>query len=437
MAARARPRVSLLSCEYMRLLGAFCALLVGGLPVLCAPSVPLSEYKQRREALRKQVTDGIIVLFGRTEREHGDLRSPFFQEPNFYYLTGWSEPGATLVMTSSEEMLLIPKRDPEQEKWTGAKAAAGDPNLATLTGFDKVGAIESFETLIPKWLETARKVYTLTREPSADQLRKLIPLREVADVSNQIARLRMVKSQTEISMIQHATDAGVEAHKAAWKAIKPSVTEYHIAAVMSKAYFDKGCERHAYAPIVGSGPNAATLHYSKNRRTMDRGELVLMDVGPECAMYATDITRTVPVNGKFTQRQREIYDIVLGAQKAAIAAMKPGVMLGSRFTKSGLHKIAADYIDSHGKDKHGNSLGKYFTHSLGHHVGLDVHDATDATLPLAAGMIITIEPGIYIPEEGIGVRIEDMVLVTENGAKLLSSSLPRDPDEIERAMASR
>jgi Xaa-Pro aminopeptidase len=161
---------------------------------------------------------------------------------------------------------------------------------------------------------------------------------------------------------------------------------------------------------------------------------VLMDVGAECSMYATDVTRTVPVNGKFTPRQRELYEVVLGAQKAAIAAIKPGAMLGNRFTKNGLHKIAADYIDTHGKDLKGKSLGQYFIHSLGHHVGLEVHDANDATLPLEAGMIITIEPGIYLPEENIGIRIEDVVLVTENGAKVLSSSLPREVNEIEKAM---
>ena len=168
---------------------------------------------------------------------------------------------------------------------------------------------------------------------------------------------------------------------------------------------------------------------------MDSGELVLMDVAAECSMYASDITRTVPVNGKFTPRQRELYDVVLGAQKAAIAAIKPGVMLGSSKNKIGLQKIAADYIDSHGKDEKGNSLGKYFIHGLGHHVGLDVHDATDPALPLEAGMIITIEPGVYLPQEGIGIRIEDVVLVTENGAKVLSSSLPREVNEIEKAMA--
>jgi Xaa-Pro aminopeptidase len=164
---------------------------------------------------------------------------------------------------------------------------------------------------------------------------------------------------------------------------------------------------------------------------MDAGELVVMDVGPECGMYATDITRTVPVNGRFTERQRQVYDAVLGAQKAAIAAVKPGVMLGSQAHNTGLQKVAAEFLQAHGK------LGQYFTHGIGHHVGLDVHDAFDAAAPLQAGMVITIEPGVYIPAEGIGVRIEDIVLVTDKGAKVLSDKLPKEGGEIERAMAGR
>jgi len=149
-------------------------------------------------------------------------------------------------------------------------------------------------------------------------------------------------------------------------------------------------------------------------------------VAATCSSYAADITRTAPVNGKFTARQREIYDIVLGAQNAAIAAAKPGVMMKD------LQKIAKDYMDAHGKDKKGEGLGKYFVHGLGHHVGLEVHDSNDATAALAVGMVVTIEPGIYIPDEAIGVRIEDMILITENGSKLMTAALPRDATEIEK-----
>src|SRR5262249_48073768 len=203
----------------------------------------------------------------------------------------------------------------------------------------------------------------------------------------------------------------------AWRAMKPGLYEYEIASIMSNMYFSKGCERHAYAPIVGSGPNSVILHYSSNHRRADSGEVVLMDVAAECSDYATDVTRTVPANGKFTPREREIYEIVLGAQKAAIAAIKPGARM--RGEKGSLQQIATDYINSHGKDLHGQPLGKYFTHGLGHSVGLDVHDPGDIN-ELKAGMVITMEPGIYIPEESIGVRIEDTLLVTETGSRNLS-----------------
>jgi Xaa-Pro aminopeptidase len=199
---------------------------------------------------------------------------------------------------------------------------------------------------------------------------------------------------------------------------------------MTGTYFEHGCDRSAYSPIVGSGPNSVVLHYMTNHRRIDSGEVVLMDVGAECSDYATDVTRTVPANGKFTARQREIYDIVLGAQKAAIAAVKPGAHMHG--DGASLQQIAYEYINTHGKDSHGAPLGKYFTHGLSHFVGLDVHDPGDTNQPLKAGMVITIEPGIYLPEENIGVRIEDTILVTENGAKVLSAGLPREAAEIEK-----
>jgi Xaa-Pro aminopeptidase len=167
---------------------------------------------------------------------------------------------------------------------------------------------------------------------------------------------------------------------------------------------------------------------------MDRGEILLMDVAAECSAYASDITRTIPVGARFSKRQREIYEVVLGAQRAAIAAVKPGMTI-AKTSPNSLYNIAYDYINSHGKDLHGEPLGKYFTHGLSHHVGLQVHDASDSNAPLEAGMVITVEPGVYIPEEKLGVRIEDVVLVTENGAKVLSAALPTEPDEIERAIA--
>jgi Xaa-Pro aminopeptidase len=395
------------------------------------PVIPLEEYRQRRFALRTSVGDNLVVLFGHNERDGGEIRSGFYQEPNFYYLTGWAEPGAALVITPKSEVLLLPRRDKTQEHWTGRKAAPEDPNIESSTGFDTVAPVETLEQSLTKWLSEGRHIYTLSDLPRTEVLRKLAPMREIRNVAEIVARMRMKKSPAELGAIQYATDAAVDAHLASWKRVAPGVSEYQLANVLSSTYFDRGCERHAYAPIAGSGPNSTVLHYSKNSRRMDAGDLLLVDAGPECGMYTADITRTVPVSGKWTKRQREIYEVVLGAHQAAIAAIKPGVLFGSRTNRAGLQKLVFEYFEAHG------GLGKYFTHGLGHHVGLEVHDAHDPARPLEAGMVITIEPGLYLPEEGIGVRIEDMVLVTENGARVLSERLPRDPAAIERILSSR
>jgi Xaa-Pro aminopeptidase len=190
-----------------------------------------------------------------------------------------------------------------------------------------------------------------------------------------------------------------------------------------------GCSREAYSPIVGTGFYSTVLHYDALNNEIKDGDVVVLDVAGEYGGYAADITRTLPANGKFTPRQREIYDIVLGAQNAALAATKPGVRPAE------LDQIARNYISSHGKDLHGNSLGQYFIHGLGHGLGLDVHDPTDYGRPLQAGMVITNEPGIYIPEENLGVRIEDDVLLTKDGNEVLTRRLSRSQDEIEALMA--
>ena len=404
------------------------------------------DFAKRRAELRKEIPDGVLVLFGSKESE--DLHEPYFQQTDFYYLTGWEQPGALLILTpepektdpdyneraaAPREILFLPQRVVSQEKWTGRKLGPNDSEAKSSTGVADVMAAERFEGELRKLLEIYPSIYALAEDPLAAALGKIAPLRAINDARHAISHLRMVKSEEEIAAIQRATDASIDAHRAAWKAIKPGMYEYQIESVMVATYTNEGCRRSAYAPIVGSGPNSTTLHYSRNSRRMDAGEVTVMDVAAECANYASDITRTVPVSGKFTPRQREIYNIVLGAQRAAIAAVKPGVTIG----RSGIYKVAYEYINTHGKDLHGEPLGQYFTHGLSHHVGLDVHDPSDNSEPLKPGMVITIEPGIYIPEENIGVRIEDTVLVTEDGARVMSAALPTDPDEIERALAER
>jgi Xaa-Pro aminopeptidase len=390
------------------------------------------EYQRRRDELRKSL-DGVMILFGAVESE--DLHTGFFQDTNFLYLSGWREPGAVIVLAPKEEILFLPPRDVHSELYTGRKLGPEDADAPLKTGFAKVLPRGALGATLLRLLESATKVYTVRGDSQAQKLKVFTTFHEDADAGREIAKLRTIKSPAEIALIQRSTDATVAAHLAAWKFIKPGEYEYEIAAVMSNTYFSRGCERSAYAPIVGSGPNSITLHYSANHRRVDSGEVVLMDVGSECSDYATDVTRTVPANGKFTPRQREIYEIVLGAQKAAIAAIRPGVRV--RGGKDSLQQIAMDYINTHGKDLHGQPLGKYFIHGLSHHVGLDVHDPGDLNEPLKAGMVITVEPGIYIPEEDIGVRIEDTILVTETGSRNLSAALPREVEEIEQLVGKK
>jgi Xaa-Pro aminopeptidase len=200
----------------------------------------------------------------------------------------------------------------------------------------------------------------------------------------------------------------------------------------------RGCERPAYAPIVGSGFSSTVLHYSDDSAAIHAGDVVVIDAAGEYSMYASDITRTQPASGKFSARQREIYDIVLGAQQAAVAAFQAGKSHLRPGQPDSLHDVAFNYINSHGKDSHGEPLGKYFIHGLSHYVGLNVHDVGDYDLPLAPGMVFTIEPGIYIPEEKLGVRIEDILYVDKDGRLInLTASLPHTADDVERAMAGK
>jgi Xaa-Pro aminopeptidase len=406
--------------------------MVLGLLLLIAPAfaggIPREEYQARRTQLRKSL-DGVLVLFARAD---DDLRD-YIQEPNFLYLTGWRDPGAVLMMSATEEILFLPPRNRTSEIFYGRVTDPNDKDVFEKTGFKAVLPRSAIETTFLRLIESAPKIYSEHADPQSEKLKALAPLHEEGSATALIAKLREFKSPAELALIQKASDATVAAHLAAWHAMKAGKSEYEIAAVMTNTYFSMGCERSAYAPIVGSGPNSVILHYSANHRKMDSGEVVVMDVGAECSDYATDVTRTVPVNGKFTARQREIYEIVLGAQKAAIAAVKPGMKVG-RDPDGGatLYQIAYDYINTHGKDSHGAPLGKYFTHGLSHNVGLDVHDPPQRVEQLKAGMVITIEPGIYIPEENIGVRIEDTLLVTDHGSKILSGALPKEVEEIER-----
>lgn len=419
---------------------------------------PLTDFHQRRERLVNETKDGVTVLFGYEDADVAASVTTFRQNENFYYLTGWNEPGAKMMLVPesganagggtvriAREILFIPPRDARQERWTGPVLAPGDADASAISGFPVVMSTRQFPAELHRALQHFHKIYTeLTPQPESGEecfqqaevatLRKLAPAASLADVRPFLTRMRMVKSAGEIALIRKAVKASIAGQMAAIKAVHPGVWEYQIAALIKYEFENMGCEWPSYPPIVGSGFYSTVLHYDQDSRQMQRGDVVVIDAAGSYSGYASDMTRTLPVDGHFTPRQLEIYNVVLGAQAAAIAAARPGVYL-TRGHKGSLYSIAYDYINSHGRDSHGKRLGRYFIHGLGHSVGLNVHDPIDYDQPLAPGMVITIEPGVYIPDEKIGVRIEDMLLITPSGHEVLTQALPKDPSEIEKLMS--
>jgi len=418
---------------------------------------PNSVFAVRRATIAAQV-DGPIVLWGLTGQEESSQSYVFTQEDNFYYLTGHNEEGAGLIIlparkdgsstaaSEPRETLFLPAKDPQKEHWNGIRMSPSDPGIEARTGFAVVKPFPEMRATVERLAKSYSNFYTILpyerelggyphEKAVVDWLALASPQIKPKDIRPQIESARRVKSLGEINFLRTAVDLSDDAHLAAMKMIRPGLWEYQVAAKMVEVHAMGGSESEGYAPIVGSGPNSTALHYDQLSRNIQDGDIIVLDVGAQYAGYSADITRTVPANGEFTPRQREIYEIVLGAQNAALAATKPGMNMCFKGDKS-LWKISYDYINTHGKDLHGKPLGTYYIHGLGHNIGLDVHDPGGFCQPLEPGQVVTIEPGIYIPEENLGVRIEDDVLITETGYKLLSEKLPRDPDAIEKIMAA-
>jgi len=423
---------------------------------------PNTDYHARRQALATKTSGGVTLLFAPTEAEGPNAIYGYRPDSDFFYLSGWAEPGAALLIAPAveakgkdparayTEILFLPAHNYAAEKWTGPKLGQENSEAARITGFDHVEALDSMREELVRLLPQPRTtIYTDTPGPGETPNSKT-PLEWLSranafplgvsfqDVRPLLASLRTYKDAGEMDRIRKAVNASIAAHFAAMRTLKPGMSEREISALMQYEWGKRGCERPAYAPIVGSGFNSTVLHYSDDSGPIQSGDVVVIDAAGEYSLYASDITRTLPATGKFTARQREIYDIVLGAQRAAIAAFQSGKSHLRRDQPNSIHNVAYDYINSHGKDLHGEPLGKYFIHGLGHFVGLDVHDAGDYDVPLAPGMVFTIEPGIYIPEEKLGVRIEDMYYVDASGKLIeLTEELPHTAEEVEHAMAAR
>ncbi|MEW6732190.1 MAG: aminopeptidase P family protein [Acidobacteriota bacterium] len=414
---------------------------------------PPSQYKLRRQRLMEKTSDGIVVVLGNISDETLGVDAKFRQNDDFMYLTGVSAPDSFLLLVpdgyqGAKEWLFLPTRSTFQNRWEGPQPEPG-PQSERLFGSERVVATQQFHTMLFEILNSeARKksgitLYTIIptgNKPHLTQqhefienVRKSAPHVRIQPLGPLTAELRVIKSRSELTLIQRAIDITVNAQLDVLNNVKPTMFEYELEGIILGRFYSSGAQRAAFPCIVGSGVNSTILHYNNNRKKIEEGDLIVVDIGAEYSYYAADITRTYPANGKFTARQKEIYKLVLEAQTAAVKAFKPG-----RSTIYDLHEAAEQTMrSSRLRDSQARTLDISFVHGLGHFLGMYVHDVGDYNRPLQPGMVITIEPGIYLSDEKIGVRIEDDYLVTETSLVKLSQHCPSDPDEIERLMANR
>ena len=433
-----------------------------------------NEYKKRRKELMKKIGTG-TALFRSAPMAvmHNDVEYAFRQDSDFFYLTGFNEPDAVAVLAPHHNkhrfVLFVRPKDPEQEVWTGNRA--GVEGAKERYGADQAYPISELNEKLPQYLEKAERLYyrfgrdQAFNETVIKQWQKLLAFlpskgtgpTAIEDISTIVHPLRMIKSKTEIALIRNAAEISVKAHQRAMEVARPGRLEYEIEAEIDYVFRSNGGDGPAYPSIVASGPNSCTLHYIDNSRRLEEGDLLLIDAAAAYRFYSADITRTFPVNGKFTVEQKAIYEIVLAAQEQAIKTLRPGKTYKQAYE-------AAVHIITEGLKDVGLLKGKvddliaeekykpYYMHRLGHWMGLDVHDCGSyqrgkGSHRLEPGNVLTVEPGIYIGPNtkpakgqpaiekrwrGIGVRIEDDVLITMKGHDVLTGKLAKKVADMER-----
>ena len=413
----------------------------------------------RRAALLRRLGEAVVVIPAARSR---DIETDYIQDNDFrqsntfFYFTQLEQPAAWLVLAAhsagsagasasgagatgagagaraDSAILLLPDRVPAMERWTGVRLGPGE--LAQrLTGFAQVLSVTKLDSGLAAQRARGVPVYAPADRYSiglppyarlrADSTVNLHDLRPIVD------SMRQVKDAAELAALRRAIAITDSAQRDVAAALAPGMFEYQAEAVLEGTFRRRGADRVGFPSIVGSGPNSTTLHYDVNRRRMNAGETVVVDIGAEWGQYTADVTRTFPVSGTFTPHQRAVYELVLATNQAVLDSVRPGITLAR------LNGIAREYMRTHsGTTCDTVTCDRYFIHGVSHHLGMDVHDVGSTGFPLASGMVITDEPGIYLPQEALGVRIEDDVLVTATGHELLTASAPRTVAEVERAM---
>lgn len=426
------------------------------------------------EFMKQIGTDSVAVIPAAHEVTRSyDTEFRFRQDSDFYYLTGFPEPDAIAVIAPSKKKnpftLYVRPRDPLMETWYGRRH--GTEGAKTKFFADKSVSIEKFAQDLPKLLDGYEKLYyrfgvdrkldqiilEYLSEQRVRRIKTALPPHTIIDPTLIIHEMRLHKTSEEMKIMQKSADIASEAHILAMQTVKPDMYEYQVEALLEKYFRDQGAIGASYGSIVAGGDNATILHYTENSAKLNDGELLLIDMGAEYQGYASDITRTIPVNGKFTPEQREIYDLVLDVEIKCLELTRQGVTVRERQDKSiellteGMLKLGILKGKAEKIIKKKEYL-KYYMHGIGHYLGLDVHDAGLYSLdrrqtksrPFKAGMVLTVEPGLYIPANdksapakyrGIGVRIEDDVLVTESGNINLTAKCPKHAEEIEEIMS--
>ncbi len=435
-------------------------------------SVALKEYADRRQRLIEQMApESIAILSAAPERTRSrDTNYPYRQDSDFFYLTGFNEPDAVLVLIPGREhgesVLFCRERDPKKELWDGL--LTGPEGAVSRYGMDDAFPVGDIDDILPGLIEGRSRVYySIGRDSTFDTrvmewvntIRSKVrsgahPPGEFVALEYTLHDMRLYKSGAELKIMARAAEISAEAHRRAMARAHPGLREYQLEAELTYCFLDHGASAPAYPSIVGSGANGCILHYIENSGVLSEGDLVLIDAGCEYQGYAADITRTFPVSGRFSEEQKAVYEIVLAAQKAAIAAVKPEnhwnqpheaavEVLCQGLLDLGILEGTLEEVVEHG------AYREFFMHRTGHWLGMDVHDVGDykvggAWRVLEPGMTLTVEPGLYfspyhdgVPERwrGIAVRIEDDVVVTQDGCRVLTSDVPKEVDEIEALMA--
>jgi Xaa-Pro aminopeptidase len=397
--------------------------------------IPLSEFAARRRKLRAALKDSVGLVFAGDHDAHSP--APFRPHAHFEYLTGvMEEPGAVLLLDprhpveARREQLFLKALNPELERWDGYRETISS-GLRERTGFATIFRTDALPRFLSESVRRNRKLACLhelavhTQPVSPDlavfqQAAQRVPGTTIIDRTETIASMRAVKSSAEIAMIRRAIEITAIGFATMMAGVRPGMNEFDVQELIEHTYRSNGARSLSFGTIAGSGLNSTVLHYRANNRTIEAGDLVCVDSGVAWQGYSADVTRTVPASGRFTARQREVYDIVLAANLAGIKAVRTGRSLAQIDAAARAVIIRAGFGDA-------------FIHGTGHHLGIQTHDITPDA-PLRAGAVITIEPGIYLPDERIGIRIEDDVLVTTKGATVLTSAIPKTAAAIETAM---